>query len=202
MSAVALARSADGNQVVLAGDGMNTKDGEIHSLNSSKIIKFNDSIGSLWMGIGKSAIGKYVAKEAKRMNAVKDVADCVSEWMHTAYDTKGHRHLLDDCLYWFLILGYDDTGFNAYRIWNGSEKLLEPELMKFKPGDLGAKTERRGPDKTNFQKLVATKYWPLYRPHLEHAVKEAFTEMVNTYKDEGELCGGELFFETIQNPHN
>lgn len=201
MSAVGIARSADGNKVVLAGDGMTTKDGEIHHLNSSKILKFNDSIGSLWMGIGKMAIGIHVAKEARDMNTVKDVADCVSKWMNKAYNTPETKHLLDDCLYWILILGYDDSGFNAYRIWSGSQKLLEPEPIEFQPGALGAKTATKGPDKTSFQRLVATKYWPLYKPNLRYAVKEGFTEMVHTYNSEGELCGGELFFETIQNPY-
>lgn len=196
MSACAIAISADGNQVVLAGDGMTTKDGEVHSLDSPKILKVNDRIAMLWMGCGKAVAGDLVALRAKQADTVKEVAEIVSDELKDAYDTPKTRHILEKIPFWVFIIGYD-PGLNMYRVWSQSDNRYTPEKQEMPPGTLGAKTATRGPDQTSFQRLVATKYWPLYRPNLEHAVKEGFSEMVTSYQEEGEPCGGKLYFETL-----
>lgn len=199
MSAVAITISDDGQQVILASDGMTRQGGKIHSLNSSKILKVNDTIACLWMGVGKHPCGEAVAEEAQSADSVKEVAEIVAKTLKHFYDRPSTRHILDSHTFWVLIVGYDRTGFNAFRVWKEDPAgRYTPVRQDLPPGTIGCKTATREPQETDFQRLLATKYWPLYQPNLEYSVKVAFTAMVETYNKQGELCGGQLFIETLK----
>lgn len=199
MSAIAVAVSAKGDKVVLISDGMATQDGEIYALDAPKVVKVNDHVAIQHMGIGWYAIGKYVISDIRKDNVTdpEQITWLISRHLQEVYTRENATHLFDSHLFWFMCMGYHQGELKTFKLYSAREDKFTPEEDYFKPGSMGAKTQTKAPKDTPFQKLLATKYWPLYKPHLEHAVQEAFKEMVKECQSEGENVGGKIFMETI-----
>lgn len=195
MSAAGLTILKD--KICLISDGMATKNGKVHSKDSRKVYKINDT-GLLWMGFGKDGLIEQlkITANEKDLTTPKEMVELAAGLLKYVY-TNGYLDI-NNHRYFLLFVGYNANGEREIlQLDNTLNKQFKPVDVPLKTGSVVSIANELGTNDPIFEETILESYRMV---GVKQAMHWGLDALVMKSTDSGGQCGGQIFYEVISKP--